>query len=169
MPRKPARTRSSITGERLGAVDAANPIAMGSPTKDNDANLDRFVIPNDVHAVRKPEAVILEKLHRYHYSNDSIFAIRLAFQEAIVNAVRHGNGSDPNKRITVEISVDADRAIIQIEDEGMGYRPADVPDPTSPDRIRLPSGRGIMLIRAYMSRVDFNERGNRIRMVKENE
>ena len=86
-----------------------------------------------------------------------------------MNAVRHGNASDPNKQIKIGISIDDQRAVIEVEDEGEGFRPDAVPDPTSPERISLPSGRGLMLIRAYMSEVDFNDQGNQIRMTKVNE
>ena len=60
---------------------------MSPPAENNNTSAERFVIANDVHAVREPEAAILRKLYDHQYSEDSIFAIRLAFQEAIVNAM----------------------------------------------------------------------------------
>jgi serine/threonine-protein kinase RsbW len=142
---------------------------MGAPPDENRLILETFVIPNTRQAVRKPEAAILEQLRKNHYSEDAIFAIRLAFQEAVANAMRHGNQGDPARSITIGISVDRSRAVIHIQDEGRGFDPTLVPDPTLPERISLPNGRGIMLIRAYMNHVDFNEQGNQIRMIKVNE
>ncbi|MEO0475390.1 MAG: ATP-binding protein [Planctomycetota bacterium] len=109
------------------------------------------------------EIVDATKLHGY---DDSVFAVRLALDEALVNAVRHGNKSDPDKTVKVECSIDAERIWIQIEDQGPGFVPADVPDPTDPGNIGKPNGRGVMLMRAYMTEVDFNERGNRVTLTK---
>ena len=65
-------------------------------------------------------------------------------------------------------SIDENRVVFRITDEGSGFKPADVPDPTEPDRISLPNGRGLMLIRAYMDEVRFNDRGNCLVMIKNN-
>ena len=145
-----------------------------SPDPNNDPELEEpereeIVIPNDFSAVRKPEGIILKKLEKHKYSKDAIFAVRLAFQEAMSNAMRHGNGEDPNKKVIVGIAVDDKQAVIEVQDEGPGFEPDCVPDPTLPDRISLPRGRGIMLIHAYMTRVEYNKSGNRIRMIRVNE
>jgi serine/threonine-protein kinase RsbW len=92
--------------------------------------------------------------------------VRLALEEALVNAIKHGNGLDPSKSVRVHCDIQTDRVYVEIEDEGPGFAPEDVPDPTLDENIERPSGRGLMLIRSFMNRVDFNDRGNCIRIEK---
>ena len=109
---------------------------------------------------------IIDACEAEGYSEETIFAIRLALDEALSNAVRHGNDNDPSKTVQVEYAVDCDQLRVVIEDEGHGFDPEALPDPTAEENLNRPHGRGVMLMRAYMSDVDFNERGNRITLVK---
>jgi serine/threonine-protein kinase RsbW len=70
--------------------------------------------------------------------------------------------------VEVEYDIDPRRAIITVTDQGEGFNPAVVPDPTIDENLEKPSGRGIMLMRAYMDEVCFNNRGNQVRLVKQN-
>ena len=99
------------------------------------------------------------------YDTAAAFAIRLALEEAIVNAFRHGNRSDPAKRVHLTAAIDAHVATFEIRDEGPGFDLSAVPDPTEEENLEIPSGRGIMLMRAYMSEVEYLGAGNRMRMV----
>jgi serine/threonine-protein kinase RsbW len=92
--------------------------------------------------------------------------VRLALEEALVNAIKHGNGLDPNKQVHVVCQISAEKVRIVIEDEGIGFRPDDVPDPTEDENLEKPCGRGIMLMRAFLSTVEYNERGNRVVLEK---
>ena len=94
--------------------------------------------------------------------------MRVALEEAVANALKHGNGSDPAKTVGVDYHVTSRRAVVQIEDEGLGFDPETIADPTAPENLELASGRGLLLIRYYMTSVRFNERGNRITLCKEN-
>ena len=85
--------------------------------------------------------------------------------EALANAIHHGNGNDPTKEVTVEYTVTADNVRIQVCDEGNGFNPTDVPDPTLPENLCKPNGRGIMLMRAYMKDIHYNDRGNCVTLV----
>jgi serine/threonine-protein kinase RsbW len=127
----------------------------------------QIVIPSDLHVARQVEEQIVRQTEPLGYSSQCAFAIRLALEEAIVNAHKHGNGGDPNKRIIVSYDIRPDRAVVRVRDEGKGFDPHGVPDPTSPDRIPLPDGRGIMLMRAYLDEVTYNEQGNEVELVKE--
>ena len=98
----------------------------------------------------------------------SRFAIKLALEEAITNAIRHGNRNDPTKHITVRYRVTPDEAVIWLSDEGRGFNPEVVPDPTLDENLNKPNGRGIMLMRAYMDEVSFGECGSQVRLVKVN-
>jgi serine/threonine-protein kinase RsbW len=96
------------------------------------------------------------------YSQKDIFAVRLALQEAVINAFRHGNRRDLRKRIFVRYLLTPVEVLLEVEDEGSGFDPDQVPDPlTEPYRDR-PSGSGLFLIRTYTSWVSFNREGNRI-------
>lgn len=92
------------------------------------------------------------------------FGLRLALEEALSNALHHGNGNDPAKTIGFEFSIDPDQITIEVEDEGDGFDPTAVPDPTQEENLQIPAGRGLVLMRAYMASVEFLGPGNRVRM-----
>ncbi len=110
------------------------------------------------------EGRIMDALGRCGFDTHARFAIRTALEEALSNAVLHGNRNDPAKALTIEYAADASAVAITVEDEGVGFDPAAVPDPTRPENVDIPSGRGIMLMRAYMTEVEFDPPGNRVRM-----
>lgn len=103
-------------------------------------------------------------LDAHGYDDGAKFAIRLAIEEAVVNAFRHGNRGDPSKVVRFRSSIDGEGADFEVEDEGPGFDPAAIPDPTADDNLEIPSGRGVMLIRAYMTEVEYLPPGNRLRM-----
>lgn len=108
---------------------------------------------------------IAGELQRRDYPEQGRFAVRLSLEEAAVNAFRHGNRNDPRKTVTIRARIDESEAVFEVEDQGEGFDPACVPDPTLEENIEIPSGRGIMLIRAYMSDVRYLPPGNIIWMV----
>ena len=108
---------------------------------------------------------ILDASAEFDYKQES-FAVRLALDEALVNAVKHGNKNDASKTVYVECSIDENEIVVQIEDQGPGFIPEGLPDPTAEENLGRPNGRGVMLMRAYMTEVDFNERGNRVILTK---
>lgn len=112
---------------------------------------------------------IMALVPRYGFNEDQQFAIRLALEEALSNAIRHGNCNDPHKRLTVEYAVSEGQVEVTICDEGQGFSSTNVPDPTLEENLNRPCGRGVMLIRAYMTEVRYNEAGNCITMVKRRE
>lgn len=92
--------------------------------------------------------------------------IMIALDEAIANAIKHGNRNDPRKKVTVIAELSAKGARFRIRDEGPGFSFKEVPDPTHPSRLMKPCGRGLLLINHLMDRVSHNKRGNEIRMFK---
>ena len=102
--------------------------------------------------------------------NDSLDPLFLATvqatEEAIVNAMKHGNQMDRNKTVRIAYSVGPDRFDCLVADEGPGFEPADVPDPTAAENLERPCGRGLMLMRHYMTAVEYNDRGNAVSMCK---
>ena len=124
------------------------------------------VIDSDTAQGQRVQVDIIALAQSCDFGEHEIFAIRLAIEEALVNAIKHGNGSDPSKKVRIEYEISAAEVRIRIEDEGPGFDPGAVPDPTSPEFLERPCGRGLMLMRYYMSEVDYNERGNRVDMLK---
>lgn len=109
---------------------------------------------------------VLSQLAAFHWPQKAIFAVHMALEEAFANAIEHGNKFDENKKVHFASRLAPDRILIEIEDEGEGFDPCDVPDPTDREHISIPSGRGVLLIRGFMSSVTFNEIGNKVTMEK---
>jgi serine/threonine-protein kinase RsbW len=107
------------------------------------------------------EAAAKEK----RFDRTSIFAIKLALEEALSNAFKHGNRNDPEKDVSVSFQVNANTIKIEVEDQGEGFDLTAVPDPTAQENLEIPCGRGITLMRAYMSEVSFLPPGNKVRLV----
>jgi serine/threonine-protein kinase RsbW len=103
---------------------------------------------------------LLSRLEGESWSSRDMFGLRLALEEAVVNAIKHGNRLDKTKQVHVLCKSTKDGVWIKIADQGPGFDPEAVPDCTDPDRLDVPSGRGIMLMRNYMSRVEYNDVGN---------
>lgn len=123
-------------------------------------------IASDLAEARRIQNVIEEALQASNYSEHDIFSIKLALEEALVNAIKHGNQMDPDKHVTVAYQVTTDRFDIRITDEGAGFNPEDVPDPTAPENLERPCGRGLLLIRGFMNEVTYHGRGNAVSMSK---
>lgn len=109
---------------------------------------------------------ILSELEAKKFGQEDIFAVRLALEEAFVNAVKHGNKMDPAKGVKIDYSVSLDKVEISMTDEGDGFEPDAVPDPRYGENLYKTEGRGLLLMRSYMDVVDFSEQGNRVRMVR---
>jgi len=93
--------------------------------------------------------------------------LQLALEEGLANAVKHGNQLNPAKLVKVECQLLDDCMIrVTIEDEGAGFNPEEVPDPTDFANLDKPSGRGIVLMRAFMDEVLYNDRGNQLTFCK---
>jgi serine/threonine-protein kinase RsbW len=110
--------------------------------------------------------LIVEAMDELAYPKKDVFAVRLALEEALVNAVKHGNRGDAGKEARLRYHVSADFVLLEVEDEGAGFDPAAVPNPLAPENLERPSGRGLFLIRKYMTWMGHNERGNCISMCK---
>lgn len=100
------------------------------------------------------------------YRREDVFAFRLCLEEALVNAVKHGHGYDPEKAVVVRCQVTPSEALADVEDEGPGFDLAGVPDSLAPENWDRPSGRGLLLMRRYLSWVRYNERGNRVTLCR---
>jgi serine/threonine-protein kinase RsbW len=123
-------------------------------------------IPSDAGAGHAVQERILGLIESVPFDDRDVFGIRLALEEAIVNAIKHGNGMDPDKTVRISCRVTQESVRVEVEDEGEGFVIEEVPDPTADENLERPCGRGIMLMRAFMTEISFNSRGNRVTLVK---
>jgi serine/threonine-protein kinase RsbW len=123
-------------------------------------------IPSDPAEARRVQEQIEQLLSGSTAHAHDVFSIKLALEEALVNAIKHGNQMDRAKKVHISYRLHADRFEISIADEGPGFDPGDVPDPTAFENLERPCGRGLMLMRHYMSEVVYNDRGNAVSMSK---
>ena len=90
------------------------------------------------------------------------FNFRTALAEALGNAIRYGNGEDPDRMVRVYVELERDFVRIHVDDDGHGFDPSRLPDPTHPDNLEREYGRGLFVIRHLVDDVAFNEKGNGI-------
>lgn len=124
------------------------------------------VIEGTSSAIEEVCRAILSKLEANNFSQDDIFAVHLAIEEAFLNAVRHGNKMDRQKEIKIDYSVGLDKVEVSMTDKGNGFDPDAVPDPRCGENLYKTEGRGLLLMCSYMDVVEFNERGNSVHMVR---
>ncbi len=123
-------------------------------------------IPSDAAEARRLQDEIEQVLLARQVNDRDIFSIKLALEEALVNAIKHGNQMNHLKKIHVAYQLFPDHFDIQITDDGPGFDPSDVPDPTAFENLERPCGRGLMLMRHYMNEVAYNDLGNTVTMSK---
>jgi len=123
-------------------------------------------LPSERGASRLVMDDLLGQLGLHGWSEADIFGVHLAAEEAITNAIVHGNKLDPAKRVHVVCEVSPDRVLIEIHDQGDGFNPAAVPDCTAADRLEVSSGRGVMLMKSFMTRIEYNAKGNGVVLEK---
>jgi serine/threonine-protein kinase RsbW len=122
------------------------------------------VIPSDPAEARSVQDRIELSLAASDASERDIFCIKLALEEALVNAIKHGNQLDLSKSVSITYQVQRLSFEIRITDQGPGFDPDDLPDPTAIENLERPCGRGVMLMRHYMSDVEYYAPGNSLRM-----
>ena len=126
-------------------------------------------LPSCIDTVATAAAAVAEFLSRSGISEDAAFSIDMAVREAVTNAVLHGNRQDENKTVDVTLKSSPDAVEISVHDQGVGFNPETVPDPTAEENILKGSGRGIFFMRNFMDEVDWLIRpggGTTVRMLK---
>ncbi|MFI4912286.1 MAG: ATP-binding protein [Sedimentisphaeraceae bacterium JB056] len=99
-------------------------------------------------------------------SDDDLFAIELSFVEAVNNAMIHGNGRSKKKKVKIDYGINDDSIEITITDQGEGFNSQTLPDPTDNCNLTKDSGRGLLLMEHYMDYVNYNKKGNQVKMRK---
>ena len=124
-------------------------------------------LPSERGASRLIMEDLLEQLGIHGWAPSDIFAIHLAVEESIVNAIVHGNKLDTSKVVRVACVISPTLARIEVIDEGPGFDPGSVPDCRLEDRLEAASGRGVMLMRNFMTRIEYNALGNHVLLEKQ--
>ncbi|MGQ0813692.1 MAG: ATP-binding protein [Gemmatimonadota bacterium] len=123
-------------------------------------------LPNDLRAIERAVSYLIDRGREIGFNPERLrLNLRVGVTEALANAMLYGNCRDPRKRVRIDAHLDEGVLTIRVTDEGRGFNPATVGDPTLPRNRVRPGGRGIFLIKKLMDRVEFNERGNSITMV----
>ena len=126
-------------------------------------------MPSRIETVAAAAAAVAEFVGRFGVSDDAAYGIDMAVREAVTNAVLHGNRQDENKTVEIVLKSSPDAVEISVHDQGPGFNPEDVPDPTASENILKTSGRGIFFMRTFMDEVDWlirPEGGTTVRMLK---
>ena len=126
-----------------------------------------LTIPSRLEELESVQKLIGEATAAFGLGEDIAYWMELTVSESVINAIRHGNRNDTTKHVHVCCKLSPQRLWIRIVDEGPGFNPEMVADCTDIENLDVPSGRGIMLMRSFMSRVEYNERGNGVEMEKE--
>lgn len=116
--------------------------------------------------IRESSSMLLDSLKPLGIDESKAFEIKLCVEEAVRNAIVHGNKSDPRRQVKFSYWVEEGVLNIEIEDEGGGFKPEIVKDPTKDENLTRNSGRGVYLIKKLMDRVEYIEPGNKVRMSK---
>lgn len=117
--------------------------------------------PTNPHTGKAIMEFIVTVLTQAGWSKE-VFGIRLGLDEMIANAIKHGNQGQASKFVRVKCVISDSHFRVRISDEGAGFNPAHVPNPTDPENMENPSGRGVMMTRHYMHRMFFNRTGNSV-------
>jgi serine/threonine-protein kinase RsbW len=124
------------------------------------------VLPNTTKAAGQICRQLLGEVKQRGFGEQDIFAIHLALEEALTNAVDHGNHGDPNKTVAVDCLITPEKFDISITDQGSGFDLEGLPDPRLGENLYKTEGRGVLLIRAYMDVVEYNTLGNCVHLIK---
>ena len=127
----------------------------------------KCTFPSDMGTAHNLVKEVMEKVRSNQWNDKDIFAIELVLEETLANAVKHGNGQDPSKMVRFDCKLNKNRVCVRIEDEGAGFDPHALADPREPENQMVASGRGVLLVQHFATRVEWNDRGNIIEFEKE--
>lgn len=123
-------------------------------------------LPSDPRMIEGAVSYLSDRLRAYDFDGSRLnLNFRVGIAEALANAMIYGNGSDPDKRVRVEVELSREAVALLVHDEGAGFDMGEVADPTLPENLERAGGRGIFLIRTLMDEVRYNESGNCVHLV----
>ena len=126
----------------------------------------KIEIENDSHLLKEVSKELINTLKDKNVSEEVIFDVHVGFEEALRNAMIHGNRSHPKKKVKIETEITDEWVMIIVEDEGNGFDLESLPDPTVGENLLKESGRGVYLIKHLMDEVRYEKNGSRVIMKK---
>jgi serine/threonine-protein kinase RsbW len=152
------------------ALAGSRSVRYGMTSREN-RNMDKTetTLDSTLESVDKAEAMVMAEASKSGFDDDEQHQIGMAIRECMVNAVVHGNGYSKNKRVHLSVERSNEALVVVIGDEGAGFDLSSLPDPLAPENLLRQSGRGIMLIKAFMDEFDLHPRaggGTEVRLTK---
>jgi serine/threonine-protein kinase RsbW len=126
----------------------------------------RETIPSELEHGRCVVDQVVQQLRNLGWPESDVFAVRMSLEEAVVNAIKHGNQFNPEKLVRIDCRIAPTEFRVDIEDEGAGFDPCSVPDCTADENLDKPSGRGLHLMKHFMTRIEYRKDGKRVLMEK---
>ncbi len=127
-------------------------------------SIHRHKLPSELDTLAKVEQIIEELKEEFNISEEIYGNILVSLSEAVNNAIKHGNKLDPNKLVDFSFDFDETKFTFTIIDEGSGFNYDNIPDPTHPDNLEKPDGRGIFIMKSLSDNVEFNESGSEVKI-----
>jgi serine/threonine-protein kinase RsbW len=121
-------------------------------------------IPSIIENIRMIESFIDNAKERFHLDDDLYGNIMIAVTEAVNNAIKHGNSSNSAKNVFLSLTLKDNLLKFIVKDEGIGFDHSNLPDPTSPENLEKPGGRGIFLMKHLSDEVEFTENGKTVEL-----
>ena len=122
-------------------------------------------IPSIMENIRIVESFIDNARDKFKIDDDIYGNIMIAVMEAVNNSIKHGNGEDSRKLVSLTMQLADERIYVWVMDEGKGFDFSKLPDPTAPENLELEGGRGIFLMKHLADEVNFHDKGRKIELV----
>jgi len=122
--------------------------------------------PSDMGTAHNLIGEVMDRVRSEQWNDKDTFAIELVLEESMANAVQHGNKSDSSKMVRFDCKLNKDKIYVRVEDEGSGFDPNALEDPREPANQMVASGRGVLLIKHFATKVEWNDRGNVVEFEK---
>jgi serine/threonine-protein kinase RsbW len=123
-------------------------------------------LPTDIQSIESAVEFVMSRCDSCRTRERRVsLNFRVGLTEALANAMLYGNAHDPSKSVVVVLSVGEGRLQATVRDQGAGFDPSAIPDPTRPENITRSCGRGLYLMRQLLDEVSFNDRGNEVTLV----
>ena len=125
----------------------------------------KIQIPSLIENIRVIESFIDNSKDEFEFEDDIYGNIMVAVTESVNNAIRHGNKFDKDKNVYLTLQVEDNKLLFEVEDEGPGFDYENLPDPTAPENLESPGGRGIFLMRNLCDEVNFDNQGKKVQLI----
>lgn len=125
----------------------------------------KIQIPSLIENIRVIESFIDNSKDEFEFEDDIYGNIMVAVTESVNNAIRHGNKFDKDKNVYLTLQVEDNKLLFEVEDEGPGFDYENLPDPTAPENLESPGGRGIFLMRNLCDEVNFDNHGKKVQLI----